>query len=102
MIRPNTSTAKTGCPFKLQFRVSLDGQMLQLCSWDIGHNHEVSEEVFQHHPKMRKLDEESLKEAKEMLKVDPNRKLLRQHFAEKTGKDCHFEGHPQYCLGFQE
>ena len=40
----------------------------------IEHNHEVSEEVFQHHPKIRKLDEESLKEAKEMLKVDPNRK----------------------------
>ena len=71
-IHPNTSTAKTGCPFKLHFMVSLDGQMLQLRSWDIGHNHEVSEEVFQHHPKMRKLDEESLKEAKEMRKVDPN------------------------------
>ena len=60
--------------------------MLQLRRWDIEYNHEVSEEVFQHHPKMRKLDEESLKEANEMLKVDPNRKLLRQHFAEKTGK----------------
>ena len=46
----------------------------------------MNEEVFRHHPKNRKWDESSMKEAEEMLRVDPNRKLVRQHFAEKTGK----------------
>ena len=60
--------------------------MLQPRDWNLEHNHKVNEEVFRHHPKNRRLDEGSMKEAKEMLRVDPNRKLVRQHFAEKTGK----------------
>ena len=35
---------------------------------------------------MRKLDEGTLKKAKEMLGENPSRKLVRQHFAQKTGK----------------
>ena len=54
--RPNQSTVKIGCPFKLQFRASIDGQMLQLRNLTLEHNHELTAEVFHHHPKQRKLD----------------------------------------------
>ena len=85
-MRPNQSTAKTGCPFKLQFWSTLDGQMLQLRNSTLEHNHKLSAEVYHHHPKQRKLDSKDIKTASAMLKLDPNRKLVRQHFVEKTGK----------------
>ena len=85
-LRPNQSTVKTGCPCKLQFRASIDGQMLQLRNLTLEHNHELTAEVFHHHPKQRKLNSDDIKAAEAMLKMNPNKKQVRQHFAEKTGK----------------
>ena len=42
-VRPNQTTVRTSCPFKLQFRASLDGQMLQLQTLSLEHNHELSQ-----------------------------------------------------------
>ena len=57
----------------LQFRASLHGQMLQLQSVNLVQNHELS-------------DSDYVSAVVAMLKMDPNRKVVCQHLARKTGK----------------
>ena len=70
-LRPNQSTVKTGCPFKLQFRASIDGQRLQLRNLTLEHNHELTAKVFNHHPKQRKLDNDDIKNSRGNVEDGP-------------------------------
>ena len=54
-----TTTSKKGCPFVIHFKTSEDGQQLVLKNWITNHNHEITEEVFTHHHRTRKLDKET-------------------------------------------
>ena len=82
-----TTTSKKGCPFVIHFKTREDGQQLVLKNWISDHNHEITEEIFTHHHRTRKLDKETEKEVQEMLRVDPDRRLVRHVFAEKTSKE---------------
>ena len=84
--RPNTHTTKIGCEFKLSLRASKDGQSLVVKDYHNAHNHEVSQALHKINPYQRRLDECELLEVEGMLSVGANRKKVRQHVAETTGK----------------
>ena len=82
-----TATSKIGCPFRMHFKTTEDGQQLMLKNWINEHNHDITEDVYTHHHRTRKLDKDTLKEVQEMLRVDPDRRLRRQHLGDKTSKE---------------
>ena len=60
--RTNTHTYRNKCPFLFKFRASKDGQKLQLVDLKDTHNHELSEVLYQHYPRQRKLDQADKKQ----------------------------------------
>ena len=54
--RLNTVTTKQGCPFKMKFVATSDGQNLSCTRIVNEHNHPISEEAFQFDHSQRKLD----------------------------------------------
>jgi hypothetical protein len=82
----NQKTIRTGCEFVIKFRSSADGQTLMVTSVRSEHNHIVSELVYAYHPKERKVDTHTEAEITDMVKLGANRKLVQEHFSEKTGK----------------
>jgi hypothetical protein len=58
------------------------------------HNHEVSPVAFNHLPQQRKLHGSDKEQAKTMLSLNVNKKLLQQHLSNQSGhivtlKDIH-------------
>ena len=84
--RPNQKTSRIGCPFVLKLRTTADGQHLMVTSFVTDHNHEVSSSDYQMNPSVRRLDSTTKEEIRGMMKMNANRKLIQQHFSEKTGK----------------
>ena len=84
--RPNQSTNKKSCPFKVRFQASKDGQTLECVKIVTEHNHEISEEAFKYDYSQRKLESVDTADIAELLKLAPNRKLVKKHYEEKTGK----------------
>ena len=80
-----TTTSKIGCLCRIHFNTTEDGQQVMLKSWIEELNHEITEEVFTHLHRTRKLDKDTLQEVQELLR-DPNQRLVRQHFADKTSR----------------
>lgn len=83
--RPNQSTIRTGCPFVIKLR-SYDRQCLTVSHIGPEHNHECDRDSFQHHPSQRKLQQHEVDEVQNMIKLQANKKLIRQHVQEKTNK----------------
>ena len=84
--RPNTSTFRQACGFKIRIKASPNGQKLVVADVVKTHNHEVTKSFFELLPSQRKLDKETKKKAKEMLDVKANKKMVQQYLTEKTGK----------------
>ena len=80
------STFKKNCPARLKFKLTADGQHLVVTEAVEDHNHTVSEIAFQHLPKQRKLEEQELEEAKSLLRLKANKKMVQEHLINKTGK----------------
>ena len=87
--------------------LSEDGQSLKVTEVTEEHNHEISkvsglklcqhtsvhslccvvlQDIYEHLPCQRRLDESEQKQAQGMLKMKVNKKLLQQHLTEVTGK----------------
>ena len=84
--RPNQKTFRSGCGFVVKFRASADGQHLMVTAFVDSHNHEVSAQEYNMNPSVRRLDSETKEEIKGIIKMNGNRKLIQQYYAEKTGK----------------
>ena len=84
--RPNQKTNKTGCEFVIKTRATADGQQLMVTHYVNTHNHDVTSEEYQMNPAVRKLTHEAQEEVKNMCRMNGNRKLIQQYYADKTGK----------------
>ena len=84
--RPKQMTNKKNCPFKMKFAATKNGQALECVKIISEHNHESSQEEFKFDHTQRELDSMSKSEIADILKLNPNRKLVKKHFEEKTGK----------------
>ena len=82
--RPMQSTQQLNCPFQLKLKATSDGQELEIVQLINEHNHECNPILYQHLPGSRRLDSAEQSQVGEMLKMQANRKLIAQHFAEKT------------------
>nr|XP_047138019.1 uncharacterized protein LOC124814399 [Hydra vulgaris] len=82
----SASTFRQKCPVNVVLRESKDGQNLQVKSLNMNHNHEVSQELYSHLPKQRKLPEDFEREAVKMIKLKANKKLIKQQLSQQTGK----------------
>ena len=85
-VRPNQKISRIGCPFVLKLRATADGQDLMVTSFVTSHNHDVSRDEYLINPAVRRLDNSTKEEIRGMVKMNANRKLIQQHFSEKTGK----------------
>ena len=58
-----------GCPFRFLFSTTEDGQQLGFKKLNdrIRYNHEITDDVYTHHPRICRLDEAHIKEAEDML-----------------------------------
>ena len=70
----------------IKLHATADGQSLVVTSFVNSHNHELSREEFKLNPAVRKLDSETEKEIQSIVRMNGNRKLIQQYYAEKTGK----------------
>ena len=84
--RPQTSTFRQKCPFKIKIRASIDGQKLVVGDICDEHNHDVSKTFYNHLPSQRKLHDDDKVKACELLSVKANKKMVQHHLAETTGK----------------
>ena len=78
--RPNQMTNKKNCPFKMRFQATKNGQALECVKIISEHNHELSQEEFMFDHTQRKLDPSSKSEISDILKLNPNRKLVKKHY----------------------
>ena len=85
--RPNQFTNKIGCPCKIRLLCTADGEELEIVEFHCTHNHDISKDEFKFIPSQRKLDKTDEQEISDMIKLSANRKLIRQTFANKTGKN---------------
>ncbi|KAK7114682.1 hypothetical protein V1264_000704 [Littorina saxatilis] len=85
-LRPNQKTFKIECPFTLKLRANPEGTHLLVTKFDNIHNHNVLECLYNVMPAQRRLNKEDKEKAKEMLKVNADRKLLRHHLPTNSGK----------------
>ena len=74
------------CPFVIKVRATNDGQKLVIKQISGEHSHELSEEVFCHMPKQRRLDSEAKEEAVKLLTLRANKKLVQNHLMSLTSK----------------
>ena len=75
---------KKNCPFRLRFQITKDGHALQCVKFISEHNHQISQELFKLDYTQRKLEANDQLEVANMLKMDPNRKLVKKHYEEKS------------------
>ena len=61
-------------------------QQLALKNWWREHNHEITVDIYTHHPRICRLDVTCIKEVEDILRVDPNREMVRHYFVEKKEK----------------
>uniref|UniRef100_A0A8D9AW04 Protein FAR1-RELATED SEQUENCE 6 n=1 Tax=Cacopsylla melanoneura TaxID=428564 RepID=A0A8D9AW04_9HEMI len=82
-----TPSFKQNCPFSLKVNLSRNAQNLVITNIAPDHNHEISETVFKSLPRQRQLSDDQKAEVKEMLYLRCNKKLVRKHMVESTGKN---------------
>ena len=46
----------------------------------------ILQEIYDHLPRQRRLEEETLHHVQEAIKLKANKKMLKAHFQEKTGQ----------------
>ena len=85
-IANDCSTIKKNCPFKLRFRASTNGENLVCVKTVLDHNHAISKENFEFDYTQRKLDDQTKQQIAQIAELKGNRKLIRKHFADATGK----------------
>jgi hypothetical protein len=64
------------CPFKIKLVISKDGNHLQVKELEKNHNHDIHEVAYRHLPRQQQLDEETKNEARKMLSLKANTKLI--------------------------
>ncbi|KAI0237190.1 hypothetical protein LSAT2_012337 [Lamellibrachia satsuma] len=81
-----TQTLRRHCQAGVKLGLSEDYQQLVVKKVETVHNHEVSEEVYQHLPRQRRIDPEHLLMAEDMMQLKSNKKLLNIRLQEISGK----------------
>ncbi|KAI5698947.1 hypothetical protein M8J76_014534 [Diaphorina citri] len=81
-----TPSLVQNCPFSMKVTMTKNGQNLEVTQYTNSHNHEVSKTRFDELAKQRKMETKDQESAKEMLALRCNKKLLKQHLCEETGK----------------
>ena len=81
-----TNTFKQQCPFKISVRLSRDGMHLEVTDTHLLHNHDIGYESYRFYPKVRKLDNDEIRYAENMLELGANNKKLQQQLVRETGK----------------
>ncbi|CAC5419274.1 unnamed protein product [Mytilus coruscus] len=79
-------TFRQHCQSSISFLLSCDGHYLELKSINNEHNHDTSEALFKQLPRERRLPKEMTEEAESLISLKVNKKLLRDHLEQKTGK----------------
>jgi len=80
------STFKMDCPFRIKLANSKDGNHLQVKELEKNHNHDIHEAAYRHLPRQRQLDKETKSDARKMLSLKANKKLIQDHIITTTGK----------------
>ena len=57
---------KWNCPFELVLKLSSDGQALEVTRICTDHNHEISQDLYQHLPRQRHLEDSLTEEVKRL------------------------------------
>ena len=81
--RPNQATNKKDCQFRLRFAITKDGQALECVKFISGHNHQISQQTFNFDYSQRKLEKTDQLEVANLLKMGPNRKLVKKNIMRK-------------------
>jgi zinc finger SWIM domain-containing protein 3 len=81
----DTKSFKRGCPFEVYLALSSDGATLDVLKISETHNHPLSEDVYRHLPRQRRLTGSLKEEAKNAVRLKANSKLLQQEIQGSTG-----------------
>lgn len=90
-------TFQKDCPFFVCVAASEGGVHLEVGSLSsLGHNHDASKDLFKHRPQQRKLPPDLEEQAKLMLELKANKKLVRAAregkpqggYAERSSQHC--------------
>ncbi|KAI0219441.1 hypothetical protein LSAT2_029026 [Lamellibrachia satsuma] len=92
--RINTKTLRQHCPATIKLGLSQDCQQLVVASMNETHNHEVSQNVYAHLPRQRKMtpDENAIAAGMLKLQSEPSAWAMLQCVVEETRADLVF-----YC-----
>ncbi|XP_028413631.1 uncharacterized protein LOC114536483 isoform X1 [Dendronephthya gigantea] len=82
----DTKTFKQGCQFEVYIVLSTDGKALEVMKMTMDHNHSLSEELYKHLPRQRKLTGALKEEIQGAVRLKANNKLLQQKIQTTTGQ----------------
>ncbi|XP_019857580.1 PREDICTED: uncharacterized protein LOC109585873 isoform X2 [Amphimedon queenslandica] len=82
----STMTFRQNCPAELSLIASEDGNGLVVKKFLDEHNHPVNKQLFRQLPKQRKLSNSEEEEAKQLLELRCNKKLLQDKLSSVSGK----------------
>lgn len=77
---------KTDCMMKIKVSLLADGQHLSIEDMNLNHNHEVSEQLYKHLPRQKRLNAEEKEEIDNLLQLKCDKKLVKDYISDKTGK----------------
>ena len=80
-----TKTFQRGCEFFIQVRLADSGDHLVVTNMH-GTNHDVDVKEYSFLPKVRKLTNEDLEHASDLIAVGANKKIVQQQLSNSTGK----------------
>lgn len=75
---------KRDCPFKVTLRVSIDGESLEVRTYQCEHNHSRDSWIFSNLPSQRKIDLND-KYLSELIRLGANKKLIQVTINKETG-----------------
>ena len=83
----DTKTFKQGCQFEVYLVLSKDGKSLEVTKMSGAHNHSLtlSEELYKHLPRQRKITGALKEEVRGAILLKSNNKLLQQKIQTSTG-----------------
>ena len=83
----NSKTFRQGCPFEVYITLSSDGQAFQVIRCRKEHNHQLTQEIYQHLPRQRAGHcKDNVEVIEDAIKLKANPKLLQQKVENTTGK----------------
>ena len=84
--RPIQSTFRKDCPAAIKLSYHHRTGRLTVSNADLEHNHEISDVLFKHYPRRRRLSEGQEERAKELLKIGTSARSVTDALALETGK----------------